>query len=84
MKPKPHDSSPRRDHEPAGQSKWAYAALGSELAGSVLVPVLLGIWADAKFGWAPWGVVSGAALGMIAAGGTLARLMIRSQNRKPD
>ena len=71
------------DRPGAGRSRWAYAALGSELAGSVLVPVLLGLWADRKFGWQPWGVVAGATLGMIAAGSTLARLVLGS-NPQPD
>lgn len=68
----------------AGRSRWAYAALGSELAGSVLIPVLLGIWLDGEFGWKPWGVVTGAALGMIATGATMARLLIRQNVSKTE
>jgi len=70
---------PKLDANSEGHTnrRWAYAALGSELAGSVLVPVLLGLWADSRYGWSPWGVVMGAVLGMIAGGVILGQLILR-------
>lgn len=62
------------------KNPWAYVALGSELAGSVLVPVLLGLWADGKLGWAPVGVICGAVLGMALAGTMLVRLVMRADD----
>ena len=45
-----------------------YAALGSEIAGAVLIPALLGLWLDSHFGWSPVSVIVGAFVGMALAG----------------
>jgi ATP synthase protein I len=42
-----------------------YAGLGFELAASVLVLTLLGWWVDRHFGSTPWGVLSGALIGLV-------------------
>ncbi len=45
---------------------WRYAGKGFELLGSILVFMLLGYWLDRKFEKiAPWGMVTGAVLGII-------------------
>lgn len=56
-----------------------YAALGGELAGTVLVPLLIGRWADTRFGWTPWGIVTGAFLGLLFMALLLWSVLLRSQ-----
>lgn len=40
-----------------------YIALGTHIAASMLVPVIIGIYADRKLGIQPWGTVVGALAG---------------------
>ena len=46
-------------------SPWRLAGLGMELAGGLIVFVLVGYWVDVKYGTDPWGVLIGASLGII-------------------
>jgi F0F1-type ATP synthase assembly protein I len=39
--------------------------MGFDFAAALLVFVLLGFWIDGHFGFSPWGVLIGAALGLI-------------------
>ena len=39
----------------------------------VLFPVLIGVWLDSRYGWAPWGLAVGATLGFV---GGLAHLVV--------
>lgn len=53
---------------PLSTNRLRHIALGSELAGEVLVPVLLGLWADRHFDRSPIFVLIGTslALGLVA------------------
>lgn len=42
-----------------------YIGLGAEITGSLVIPILLGYWIDSYFNISPFGVLTGAALGMI-------------------
>lgn len=46
---------------------WAYMGLGFELVVPIIAGVLLGYWADSRWGTEPWLTLTGALLG-IAAG----------------
>lgn len=59
---------------------WRYGALGSELAGAVLGPVLLGLWLDSRYGWTPAATVVGALVGVCLMGLILVGLVM-SQRR---
>lgn len=59
-----------------------YAGLGFELVASVLVLTLLGWWVDRHFGSAPWGVLSGALIGLIGGMYNLVRQALESV--RPD
>jgi F0F1-type ATP synthase assembly protein I len=48
-----------------------YLALG-QVGMEMVVPIALGLAADRYFGWAPWGLIAGAVLGL---GGGLAHLV---------
>jgi F0F1-type ATP synthase assembly protein I len=48
-----------------------YLALG-QVGLEMVAPIVLGLAADRYFGWAPWGLIAGAALGL---GGGLAHLV---------
>lgn len=49
--------------------------MGSELAGGVLVPVLLGLWADHAFDTSPIFILVGTFLGLGAVTATLIRVV---------
>lgn len=40
-----------------------YIALGTHIAASMIIPVVIGIYVDNRWNTAPWGVVIGALLG---------------------
>jgi len=52
--------------EPSGPSPWSYVGLGFEIAVPLVAGVFLGRWLDAWLGTAPWLLLVGALLGMIA------------------
>ncbi len=49
-----------------------HMSLGAQIAGGLLIFLLLGYWADHLLGSGPWGILVGAALGMTAV---IVRLM---------
>ena len=60
------------------QTNWGRGlASGFETAVGVGVGYFAGSWLDKKFGWAPWGVLVGMMLGLIAG----AYLLIKEVNR---
>jgi F0F1-type ATP synthase assembly protein I len=44
---------------------------------SLLIPLLVGIWLDKRFGSGPWGVLIGMGLGVLAATVGVARIAMR-------
>ncbi len=65
-----HDGSPDQ-HEDVGDGTWiglgALAALGTTIAITEAVGVVLGILIDRTWGTTPWGLVFGIVLGTVAA-----------------
>ena len=68
--PEHHDESPDQ-REDASDGTWiglgAFAALGTTIAITEAVGVVLGIWIDRAWGTTPWGLVFGIVLGTVAA-----------------
>lgn len=56
-------------------NRLRHLALGSELAGGVLVPVLIGLWLDSRFDTSPVYVLIGTFLALGAVTATLIRLI---------
>jgi F0F1-type ATP synthase assembly protein I len=50
-----------------------YRSLGLVLTavGEMVVPILIGVWLDDRYGWSPWGLVVGATLGLVGGVGHL-------------
>jgi F0F1-type ATP synthase assembly protein I len=46
-------------------SGMRFAGLGIEFAAAVAGLTLVGHWLDLKYGWYPWGILGGAALGLV-------------------
>lgn len=56
-------------------NRLKHLALGSELAGGVLVPVLFGLWLDGRLDSSPTCVLMGTFLGLGALTATLIRVV---------
>ena len=56
-------------------NRLRHVALGSELAGGVLLPVLLGLWADHHFDTSPTFILIGTFLGLGVVTATLIRVV---------
>ncbi len=57
-------------------------ALASMAIGEMVGPILLGVWLDDRYGWAPWGLAVGAVIGVVGGIGHLivtARRMSRDE-----
>ena len=61
-------------------NRLRHIALGSELAGEVLVPVLLGLWADSRFDTSPTFVLIGTFIALAAVSVTLFRIVKSRSN----
>lgn len=60
------------------RTNWGQGlAMGFETAVGVAVGYFVGNWLDKRFGWAPWGMLVGMMLGLIAG----AYLLIKEVNR---
>ncbi len=57
-----------------------HIALGSELAGEVLLPVLLGLWLDSHYETSPTFVLIGTFIALAAVAATLLRLVKSRSN----
>ena len=44
---------------------WAYASEGTQIAVTLLLGIFVGYKVDGHFGSSPWGIVSGATLGIV-------------------
>ncbi|MEM9346746.1 MAG: AtpZ/AtpI family protein [Planctomycetota bacterium] len=65
---------------PLSSSRLKHIALGSELAGEVLVPVLLGLWVDTHFETSPTFVLLGTFLALALVTATLVRIVTSRSN----
>lgn len=54
--------------ESAAPNTWLrYSGLGIQMALTLVLPVLGGMWLDKEYGWDPWGVVLGGLVGATAS-----------------
>jgi hypothetical protein len=52
----------------AAPNTWVrYSGLGIQMAVTLVLPVLGGLWLDNNYGWDPWGVVLGGLVGATAS-----------------
>lgn len=70
---------PRQSGRGSG-NRLRHLALGSELAGGVLVPVLIGLWLDRRYDSSPTYVLIGTFLGL----GAVALSMFRILKYRPN
>jgi len=56
-------------------------ALASMAIGEMVGPILLGIWLDDRYGWAPWGLAVGAVIGV---GGGIGHLFLMARRMSRD
>jgi ATP synthase protein I len=56
-----------RDQEHMWKLASRYSAVGIEMAVAITLPMLVGVWADKRWGTSPWLVVVGLAVGFAAA-----------------
>ncbi|MEX0929505.1 MAG: AtpZ/AtpI family protein [Balneolales bacterium] len=67
-----------------------YLGLGFQIAGTMIVPVLIGIFIDKQFETTPFGVIAGSLLGFVGLFAFIYKLAIELQNsndkpkRKPN
>ncbi len=69
-----------------GQSDYRALALAGTAVTEMAAPIIIGVWLDNKYGWAPWGLTVGAILGVV---GGIAHLVwvanrLNAEPRKPD
>lgn len=58
-------------------------AQASTAVAQMVVPILLGVWLDSRYGWSPWGLVVGTLVGVVGGFLSLVRLA-RKQGRSGD
>lgn len=64
-------------------SKYAeLTGVGIEIAASMVIPLLLGIWLDNRYDTTPWGVLGGVFLGMAATALKLYKITVITSRRK--
>ncbi len=62
-----------------GRADYSSLALASTATAELVAPVLLGVWLDHQFGWAPWGVAVGGVVGFV---GGITHLMMIANRKK--
>jgi F0F1-type ATP synthase assembly protein I len=60
------------------------ATVGTELAGAVAGGTLLGYWIDWHFGTDPWGLITGASIGIVGGLYNLVRRAVRESFQGPN
>lgn len=64
-----------------GRADYSSLALASTAVAELVAPILIGVWLDDRYGWAPWGLITGAVLGFV--GGITHMMVITARaNRK--
>jgi F0F1-type ATP synthase assembly protein I len=71
---------------PADERRYwlRYAGMGFEFFAGLLACVLIGMWLDSLFGWSPWGVLVGAAVGLFGSMFNLIRRGLAMQREVSD
>ena len=65
-------------------SDYRGLALAGTAVTELVAPILLGVWADSHFGWAPWGLAVGAVVGFVGGIGHLLVIANRAgETKKP-
>ena len=68
---------------PPSPGDYRGLALASMAIGEMVGPILLGVWLDNRYGWAPWGLAVGAVVGVVGGIGHLI-LTARRMSRADD
>ncbi len=68
--------------KPGPQSPWRLFGTGLEFAGVVLIFAYLGHLLDNRFGWEPWGILTGAMIGLTGSMYNLIKA-VNKANREP-
>lgn len=55
----------------SGGSDYRGLALAGTAVTEMVAPILIGVWAQDRYGFAPWGLVGGAVLGVVGGIGHL-------------
>lgn len=53
-------------------------ALAGTVVGELVVPILIGLWLDNRYGWSPWGVSIGTVVGFV---GTITHMLILGRRK---
>jgi ATP synthase protein I len=80
--PTDEQERPRATQEDSGPSVAAYAGLGFQFLGAILVFLYLGRWLDARLGTAPWLLIVGVFVGAGAGFYSLYRKLMKEQARE--
>lgn len=72
-------TGPKRDPDDTGRDGWAMAGLGIQLAGSILLFVLVGQWLDRRLGGTGWVTIALALGGFGATFYSLIRKLTKDQ-----
>ncbi len=71
--------------EPESGGRWqGLAGIGFELVGAVVGLTLIGYWWDRHFGSSPWGLLTGAILGLIGGMYNLIRQSLSAFKKEGD
>ena len=64
--PRPPDKQDGAKEASGARELLRYLSLGTQLAITVAVFVLVGWWVDKRYGWTPWGILTLGTLGVAA------------------
>lgn len=66
--PSEEDSSSSEANQPTPAAAYArYSSVGLQFCALIAAFVYGGFWLDERYGWAPWGILSGTLLGFVGA-----------------
>lgn len=74
----PHD--PRRDPRRDQRRMGLYLAL-AQVGLEMVAPIVIGVVVDVNYGWAPWGIVAGAVLGLVGGLAHMVAILKRLNER---
>ncbi len=70
-----------RDQQHMWELAGRYSAIGIEMAIALCLPTLLGVWADRRYGTAPWLFLFGLVVGLGAAAQAVYRAVKMARRR---
>ncbi|MCC5926306.1 MAG: AtpZ/AtpI family protein [Bacteroidetes bacterium] len=58
-----------------------YLGLGIQIAASMVMPLLLGVWLDKRYGSSPWFTLAGALFGIFSIFGIVLKIAFTANNQ---